>query len=58
MVAFAKCPNAPKDIQEKYHQLVSSPEYRQLVYVSTTDADTVKRRIELAQRVLFEKCQK
>jgi len=57
MVAFAKCPSEPADLKERYHRLITDKAYNRLIYVSTTDVDTVKARINMAQKVLFEKCQ-
>jgi hypothetical protein len=53
MVSFAKSSNEPKDLQERYHRLVTSKKYRDLIYVSTTDTNTVNARIEIAREVLF-----
>ena len=55
MVAFGKCTEQPTDIQNRYHRLITDAEYRKLIYVSTTDADTVKARIAMALKVLFDK---
>jgi len=53
MVAFAKCPVEPKDIENRYHRLLTDTEYQKLIYVSTTDTNTVNARINIAREVLF-----
>ena len=55
MVAFAKnSDNIPEDIKERYQKLKANTEYLGLCRNATTDPKVVKRRMELAQNILFE----
>jgi hypothetical protein len=53
-VAFAKKLNTiPDDITERYKKLIKDPQFLQYVTAGTTDDDVVKKRMELAEKVLF-----
>lgn len=53
MVAFAKHSKIPKDIGQRYKKLIFNKSYADFIKAHTTDTDTVKQRLELAQEVLF-----
>jgi hypothetical protein len=54
MVAFARSISIPKDIRERFQRLKANPSYEAKISSGTTDVDTVKERIELAQEILFK----
>jgi hypothetical protein len=53
MVAFSKHSDYPPDIRGRYNRLVKRGDYLQKVSSSTTDEDTVRERIRIAQKALF-----
>jgi len=54
MAAFsAHLREAPKDIGGRYKALVNNPDYLNLVRSGTTDDETVRKRFELAEKMLF-----
>ncbi len=54
MVAFAKSPNKmPEHLKSRYNTLKNNPSYLKSITSSTTDVETVKNRIQLAQKKLF-----
>jgi hypothetical protein len=53
MVAFAKNSKIPDDIVQRFNKLKSNNSYKDGIKAHTTDTDTVKQRLELAQEVLF-----
>lgn len=54
MVAFAQNSNYPEDIRLRFNVLTKREDYLEKVKASTTDEDTVRERIRLAQEVLFK----
>ena len=53
-VAFAQHPDRiPNDIRERFHCLLKNEYYIRAVSSSTTDPDAVRKRLELADAVLF-----
>lgn len=54
MVAFARSTSTPSDIADRFRRLLSNPSYDETITSHTTDVDTVKRRIQLAQEILFK----
>ena len=54
MVAFASSPTIPTDIKERWTQLLENQCFDQTTRSSTTDEDTVRRRLVLAKTVLFK----
>jgi len=53
MVAFSRNSDYPPDIRSKYNRLIQRKGYLKRVSASTTDEDTVRERIRIAQKVLF-----
>ncbi|RLC63494.1 MAG: DUF262 domain-containing protein [Chloroflexi bacterium] len=53
MVAFSKNVKIPGNIIERYEKLLSNNTYAETIKAHTTDTDTVKQRLELAEKVLF-----
>jgi hypothetical protein len=53
MVAFSKNDKVPSDISKRYEKLLSNKTYAETIKAHTTDTDTVKQRLELAEEVLF-----
>jgi hypothetical protein len=53
MVAFAKNSKIPDDLVQRFNKLKSNNSYKDGIKAHTTDTDTVKQRLELAQEVLF-----
>ena len=53
MIAFARSENTPDDIDTRWANLLGNPSYDDATRSSTTDVDTVKRRIEIATQILF-----
>jgi len=53
MVAYAKSTGDPHDLRDRFAKLLANSSYREATSSGTTDVDTVKRRIALAQQVLF-----
>ena len=54
MVAFAQCPKTRSDIADRYRTLLADKQFELATTAGTTDVDIVKRRIDLARRILFE----
>ena len=54
MVAFANSPSTPTDISERYKTLLGDTNFIKATTGSTTDLLTVKERLDLANRILFE----
>jgi len=55
MVAYAEHDNEqPKNIERKYQALLNNVSYQEYTSQSTTDTDSVKHRIKLAKKVLFD----
>lgn len=53
-VAFAQSATTPRNIIRKFEKLLANPSYEDAVSSGTTDVDTVKGRIKLAQEILFK----
>ena len=53
MIAFARSGTTPNDITSRWATLLGNPSYDDATRSSTTDVDTVKRRIEIATEILF-----
>lgn len=53
MIAFARSEDVPSDIKIRWDNLLDNPSFDDSTRSSTTDVDTVKRRIEIATHVLF-----
>jgi hypothetical protein len=53
MVAFSKNLDCPPDIRSKYNALIKREDYWDKVSSATTDEDTVRERIRIAQEALF-----
>ncbi len=53
MVAFARSSYIPDDVRDRFQKLIENPSYSEAITPGTTAVDTVKRRISLAQEVLF-----
>lgn len=55
-VAFSSCASlaTPSDIQDRYRKLIKHDDFYDLTTTATTDVDTVKGRIAMAKRVLFD----
>jgi len=53
MVAFAKNTKIPRDVGQRYKKLLANKSYDDAIKAHTTDVDTVKQRLELAEEVLF-----
>lgn len=54
MIAFARSTSTPRDIEKRYKKLLDNPSYQETISSGTTDVETVKRRIQLAQEILFK----
>ena len=54
MVAFSKHSYCPPDIVLRFNNLIEREDFLEKVSASTTDEDTVRERIEIAEKVLFE----
>ncbi|MBI4215789.1 MAG: DUF262 domain-containing protein [Chloroflexi bacterium] len=54
MVAFARSPSIPANIQDRFQTLKENPSYIEAISQHTTDEDKVENRIKLAQEVLFK----
>jgi len=54
MVAFARNMDYPADIRLRFNKLIKMEEFLETVSASTTDEDTVRERIRIAQEVLFK----
>jgi hypothetical protein len=54
MVAFARNVDYPADIRIRFNKLIKMKSYLETVSASTTDEDTVRERIRIAQEVLFK----
>lgn len=54
MVAFARNTDYPDDIRRRFNKLIKREDYLGRVSASTTDEDTVRERIRIAQEVLFK----
>jgi len=54
MVAFARNKTYRKDIRNRFNRLLENEEYRGFISASTTDEDTVRERIRIAEEVLFK----
>ena len=53
MLAFARNSSTPANLAARYKELLVNPAFSGAVSAGTTDVDTVKARISLAQQVLF-----
>ena len=53
MIAFARSGAIPPDIKSRWATLLKNPSFDDATRSSTTDVDTVKRRIEIATHILF-----
>ena len=53
MIAFARSGEMPTDIQSRWTTLLNNPSFDKATRSSTTDVDTVKKRIETATHILF-----
>jgi hypothetical protein len=53
MIAFARSGAVPADIESRWSDLLENPSFDDATRSSTTDVDTVKRRIDIATHVLF-----
>ncbi len=53
-IAFAKSTSTPNDIADRFEQLKANPSYKDAISSSTTDVETVKTRIRLAEARLFK----
>jgi hypothetical protein len=53
MVAFALNEKDPKDIRRRFENLVQNEAYNAYVTSATTDQESVKHRIDLANKTLF-----
>ncbi len=53
MIAFARSASTPTDVQTRWQSLLNNPSFDKATRSSTTDVDTVKRRIEIAMHTLF-----
>lgn len=54
MIAFAQSTTTPDNIPDRYQKLLANPSYQEAISSGTTDVDTVKGRIKLAQEILFK----
>jgi uncharacterized protein with ParB-like and HNH nuclease domain len=53
-LAFSKHPNAcPRDIKDRYKKLMLDKEFDKFTRSSTTDVEIVKKRSEIAEKILF-----
>jgi hypothetical protein len=54
MVSFSKnLDNIPSDIKERYRKLFIDPKYIDYVRNATTDVETLKNRLQFAEKILF-----
>lgn len=53
MMAFARAGEVPPDIKGRWGNLLSNPSFDEATRSSTTDVDTVDRRIKIASEILF-----
>jgi uncharacterized protein with ParB-like and HNH nuclease domain len=53
MVAFSRASVYPADIRGRYNRLLERDDFKTKVSSATTDEDTVRERIRIAQEVLF-----
>ena len=53
MVAFSKHKTPPGNVLERYKELLDNNKYNAAITAGTTDVDTVKERLSLAQEILF-----
>jgi len=53
MVAFSKNLDYPSNIRSRYNRLIKRKDYLEKVSSSTTDEDTVRERMRIAQEALF-----
>ena len=53
LVAFMRNQRIPTNIQKRYSRLIENEAFLSYTADATTDVDTVKKRIELADKVLF-----
>ncbi|MFH0830070.1 MAG: DUF262 domain-containing protein [Candidatus Aenigmatarchaeota archaeon] len=54
-LAFSKHVNAcPSDIKDRYQKLLLNADYDKFTRNFTTDPESIKRRIELAEKILFQ----
>jgi len=53
-VAFARARSTPKDITDRFQKLKVNPSYNDAISSSTTDIDVLRRRMKLAQEILFK----
>lgn len=54
MFAFTRSTSTPNDIADRFQKLLANPSYDEAISSGTTDVDTVKSRIKLAQEILFK----
>lgn len=54
MIAYARSVSIPDDIGDRFQKLLRNPSYEEATSSATTDTDTVKSRIKLAQEILFK----
>ncbi|MDO8531828.1 MAG: DUF262 domain-containing protein [Dehalococcoidia bacterium] len=54
MTAFSRNGNPPADIVIRFNKLKENKDYLRAVSASTTDEDTVRQRISIAEEVLFK----
>ena len=54
MVAFARNTDYPANIRQRFNNLLEIDDYKDAISASTTDEDTVRERIRIAQEVLFK----
>jgi hypothetical protein len=54
MVAFSRHSDYPDNIRLRFNKLIKREDYLERVSASTTDEDTVRERIRIAQEVLFK----
>jgi len=52
-IAFAESVTTPRNIVRRFEKLLANPSYEETISSGTTDVDTVKRRVNLAQEILF-----
>ena len=53
MIAFARSEKTPSDFNSRWDHLLDNPSYNDATRSSTTDVNTVKRRIDIAKEILF-----
>jgi hypothetical protein len=53
-VAFTLSTTTPHNIAKRFAKLLKNPSYEEAISSSTTDVDTVRRRIRLAEEILFK----